>query len=123
MEYFSIRFKELRLERGFSLNFIAKSIHSTVSTLRKWENNTSEPKIFQFYLISLLLNVNPEYLLGLTNIKTNHPKFKQLKRYGKQYYNQKNKAPRGIRGALVGYWLNIVVGKIKISSIVVHLSA
>ena len=92
MKYFSIRFKELREERGFSLNFIAKSIHSTISTLRKWENNTSEPKIFQFYLISLLLNVNPDYLLGLTNTKTNHPKFKQIMRFGKLYYNQKNKA-------------------------------
>ncbi len=89
MKYFSARLKKLRKEKGFSLNFIAKSIRSTIPTLRKWENNTSEPKIFQFFLLSLLLNVNPDYLLGLSDIKTVNPRYKQLQEICKVYCQSK----------------------------------
>lgn len=62
---FSVRLKELRIEKGITQKELGKMIGATYSAVSYWEKGINEPKIS--YLISLctLFDVSADYLLGL----------------------------------------------------------
>jgi transcriptional regulator with XRE-family HTH domain len=67
MSTFSERLKLLREERNITLDELAEKIHSTKSTLSRYENNKRTPNIEFIERVSNFFNVTSDYLLGRTD--------------------------------------------------------
>ena len=61
------RFKELREEKGYSMEKIANYLHVSKSTLSRIENGLREPKQSLLEDYAKFFNVTTDYLLGLTD--------------------------------------------------------
>ena len=66
-EKFSVRIKELRLERGLSQLQLAKILKYTQSNICEWEKGTVEPKADALLSIADYFSVSIDYLLGRTD--------------------------------------------------------
>ena len=72
----SEKIKQLRSERGMTLEQVAKIVGVGKSTVRKWETGTiANMKIDKIVLLAKTLDTTPSYLLGLkdNNEKENPP--------------------------------------------------
>lgn len=67
MSTFSKRLKLLREERNITLDELAIRIHSTKSTLSRYENNKRTPNIEFIERVANFFNVTSDYLLGRTD--------------------------------------------------------
>lgn len=65
MKIFSQRLKELRLEKGLSIQALAKQVNIGKSCICRWENNQADVKGSQLIALSKFFNVTTDYLLGL----------------------------------------------------------
>lgn len=61
--------KDLRLEKGVTLEEVAQSIGSTRSLLSKYERGVSEPGLRQLKKLADYYDVTLDYLFGFTNEK------------------------------------------------------
>ncbi len=61
------RIKELRLERGLSLQKLAEAIGVDKHAIIYWENEINEPKANYIVKLATFFNVSADYLLGLTD--------------------------------------------------------
>ncbi len=65
MKIFAERLKELRKERGLSLEKLAAQIGVTDTAVMKWEQNKCDPTASNVKQIALFFGVTSDYLLGL----------------------------------------------------------
>lgn len=67
MEDFAERLKDLRLEKGLSIQQLAKQIGIGSSSLCRWENGQADVKGSQLIILARYFDVSVDYLLGLEN--------------------------------------------------------
>ncbi len=67
MEKFSERLKELRLEKGLTINGLAKEVQISSSSLCRWENCQADIKGAQLVALAKYFGVTIDYLMGLEN--------------------------------------------------------
>ena len=67
MKTFAERLKELRLEKGLSIQALAKEVKIGSSSLCRWENCQAEVKGSQLVILARFFDVSTDYLLGLEN--------------------------------------------------------
>ena len=65
MEKFSERLKELRQERGLSIQGLAKEVKISSSSLCRWENCQADVKGSQLIILAGYFGVTIDYLMGL----------------------------------------------------------
>ena len=65
MEDFAERLKDLRLEKGLSIQQLAKQIGIGSSSLCRWENGQADVKGSQLIILARYFDVSVDYLLGL----------------------------------------------------------
>lgn len=63
------RLKELRLERGLTLKYMELGTGIKLTTLNGYENNYRQPKLAILELLADYFDVDPEYLVGWSDIK------------------------------------------------------
>lgn len=63
------RLKELRLECGLNLKYMELGTGINFTTLSKYENNIQQPKLETWELLADYFDVDPEYLVGWSDIK------------------------------------------------------
>lgn len=63
------RLKELRLERGLTLKYMELGTGINFTTLNGYENNYRQPKLATWGLLANYFDVDPEYLVGWSDIK------------------------------------------------------
>ena len=64
---FSVRPKELRIERGFSQQKLAMEIGVTQKAIDFWEKGVNEPKASYIIKLATFFKVSTDYLLGMEN--------------------------------------------------------
>lgn len=74
MNEFTERIKELRLEKGLLQKDIADILKITQQQYSLYENGTRTIGIELINKLAKYYDVNVEYLLGITNIRTHYPK-------------------------------------------------
>lgn len=74
METLATRLKELRKEKGYTLEQMANDLNTTKVTLSRYENGTREPKSETLNVLSDYFNVSIDYLFGKTDERTHHTK-------------------------------------------------
>lgn len=67
MEIFAERLKELRIEKGLSIQALAKDVKIGSSSLCRWENKQADVKGSQLIILAKYFKVSTDYLLGLEN--------------------------------------------------------
>ncbi len=67
MKDFSIRLKELRLERKLTQTQLAASIKVSYGIISKWENSQRQPTLENIKALCKFFNVSADYLIGLTD--------------------------------------------------------
>ena len=67
MEKFSERLKELRQERGLSIQGLAKEVQISSSALCRWENCQADIGGSQLVILAKYFGVTIDYLMGLEN--------------------------------------------------------
>lgn len=65
MNTFGERLKELRVEKGWTIERLAKEIHHAKSAVSYWENNQKEPTLSAIKELCFLFGVSADYLIGL----------------------------------------------------------
>lgn len=65
MEKFAERLKELREEKGLSIQRLAKEVKIGSSSLCRWENGQAEMKGSQLIILAKYFDVTIDYLLGV----------------------------------------------------------
>jgi DNA-binding XRE family transcriptional regulator len=65
MDIFSIRLKELRLEKEMTQKKLAKELETSDDSIYSWETGRSQPSIEMIRAICKYFNVSSDYLLGL----------------------------------------------------------
>lgn len=70
METLATRLKELRKEKGYTLEKMANDLSTTKVTLSRYENGTREPKSETLNQLSDYFNVSIDYLFGKTDDRT-----------------------------------------------------
>lgn len=63
------RLKDLRKEKGYTLEQVAEKLNTTKVTISRYENNLREPKRETISQFAKLFNVSTDYLHGHTNNK------------------------------------------------------
>ena len=66
---FGTRFKELREEKGLTLEQVGKELGFIKQTISKYEKNESEPSYSDLVRIAKFFGVSIDYLLGKNDIK------------------------------------------------------
>lgn len=61
------RIKELRLERGLSMQKLANAIGVDKHAIIYWESEVNEPKASYIVKLAQFFDVTTDYLLGLTD--------------------------------------------------------
>lgn len=77
METLAFRLRELRKEKGLTLEQMAKDLNTTKVTLSRYENGTREPKSEMLSQLSDYFNVSIDYLFGKTDEKNHISKIGQ----------------------------------------------
>lgn len=67
MNVFAKRFKESRVNNNLTQEELSVKLNITKSAICKYETGTNKANIDMLILISKVLNVSIDYLLGLTN--------------------------------------------------------
>ena len=67
MEEFSKRLKELRLEKGLTLEQLAKELNVSDVAVGRWERKQRVPNLEIVIAIAKFFNVTTDYLLGLSD--------------------------------------------------------
>ena len=65
MEIFAERLKELRTEKGLSIQRLSKELHIGVASICRWENCRADVKGSQLVALAKYLDVTIDYLMGL----------------------------------------------------------
>lgn len=65
LEEFAERLKELRIERGLSIEKLAKELKVSHAAISRWESMQRIPSIEALILLSKFFGVTADYLLGL----------------------------------------------------------
>jgi len=65
MVNFSERLKELRQEKGLSIQGLAKEVNISSSSLCRWENGQADIKGAQLIVLAKYFAVTIDYLMGL----------------------------------------------------------
>ena len=65
MDIFSIRLKELRLEKEMTQKKLAKELETSDDSIYSWETGRSQPSIEMIRAICKYFNVSSDYVLGL----------------------------------------------------------
>lgn len=65
MKVFAERLKELRTEKGLSIQALSKEIKIGVASICRWENCQADVKGTQLVLLAEYFGVSADYLLGL----------------------------------------------------------
>lgn len=66
---FGTRLKELRLEKGLTLDDLKDKLETTKATLSRYENNQREPKADFVDKTSRLFGVSIDYMMGKSNLR------------------------------------------------------
>ena len=64
METLATRLKQLRLEKGLTLEQVAKDLNTTKVTISRYENSVREPKSDTLRQLAHYFDVSIDYLLG-----------------------------------------------------------
>lgn len=75
------RIKECRQVMGLSQSELAQQLHCTQAALSQYENGNREPGLQELVQIASALNTSTDYLLGLTEIKSNNTDLKMMGDY------------------------------------------
>ena len=67
MNKFANRLKELRQEKGLSIQKLAKDVKIGSSSLCRWENGQADVKGSQLVILAKYFDVTIDYLMGLEN--------------------------------------------------------
>ena len=67
MSQFAERLKELREEKGVSIQKLSKEVHIGAASLCRWENKQADVKGEQLISLARYFDVSVDYLLGLTD--------------------------------------------------------
>lgn len=67
MEIFAERLKELRTEKGLSIQALSKEIKIGVASICRWENCQADVKGSQLIILANYFGVTIDYLMGLEN--------------------------------------------------------
>ncbi|MBD5632097.1 MAG: helix-turn-helix transcriptional regulator [Clostridia bacterium] len=67
MNTFAERLKELRQEKGLSIQSLAKEVKIGSSSLCRWENGQADVKGSQLIILAKFFEVSIDYLMGLEN--------------------------------------------------------
>lgn len=67
MNKFAERLKDLRLEKGLSIQSLARETGLSSSSLCRWENSQADIKGIQLVILSKYFGVSIDYLMGLEN--------------------------------------------------------
>ncbi|MCH5164392.1 MAG: helix-turn-helix transcriptional regulator [Clostridiales bacterium] len=65
MDKFAERLKELRQEKGLSIQGLSKEVKISSSSLCRWENSQADVKGSQLVILAKYFNVTIDYLMGL----------------------------------------------------------
>lgn len=65
MNEFAERLKELRQEKGLSIQSLAKEVKIGSSSLCRWENGQADVKGSQLIILAKYFDVTIDYLMGL----------------------------------------------------------
>lgn len=65
MDKFAERLKELRVEKGLSIQALAKQVKIGSSSICRWENSQADVKGSQLVVLAKFFKVSTDYLLGL----------------------------------------------------------
>ncbi len=65
MKKFAERLKELRIEKGLSIQALAKEVKIGSSSICRWENQQADVKGSQLIILAKFFKVSVDYLLGL----------------------------------------------------------
>ena len=65
MEAFAERLKELRMEKGLSIQALAREVGIGSSCLCRWENCQADVKGSQLIVLAKYFGVSVDYLLGM----------------------------------------------------------
>lgn len=65
MNKFSERLKELRQERGLTIQGLAREVKIGSSSLCRWENEQADVKGSQLIILAKYFDVTIDYLMGL----------------------------------------------------------
>lgn len=67
MEIFAERLKELRLEKGLSIQGLSQEVKIGVASICRWENCQADVKGSQLIILAKYFDVTIDYLMGLEN--------------------------------------------------------
>lgn len=65
MRKLSAKLKELRLDKGLSMNELSKELGVGIATISRWENGQADVKSDQLLLLAKYFKVTTDYLLGI----------------------------------------------------------
>lgn len=65
MKIFAERLKELRTEKGLSIQALSKEVKIGVASICRWENCQADVKGAQLVILAKYFDVTTDYLLGL----------------------------------------------------------
>lgn len=66
---FGLTLKKLRIECGFTQEFVAERLDVKRNTISNYENNTQTPPIDKLKLLAGLYNTSTDFILGLNKKK------------------------------------------------------
>ena len=55
----------IREERGYSVEQIAKMLHTTAATVRKWESGERKMRFSKYIFLAELYNIRLDYIVGI----------------------------------------------------------
>ena len=67
MEIFAERLKDLRKEKGLSIQALSKEVKIGVASICRWENCQADVKGSQLVVLAKYFDVTIDYLMGLEN--------------------------------------------------------
>ena len=65
MKIFGERLRELRTEKGLSIQLLSKEVQIGVASICRWENGQADVKGAQLVVLAKYFGVSTDYLLGL----------------------------------------------------------
>ena len=65
MKIFGERLRELRTEKGLSIQSLSKEVQIGVASICRWENGQADGKGAQLVVLAKYFGVSTDYLLGL----------------------------------------------------------
>lgn len=61
------RLKELRIERGYSIQGLSRELHLGSSSISRWERGEADIRAEQLVVLAKFFKVSTDYLLGLVD--------------------------------------------------------